>query len=142
MRSACRPPILANFAAKLSVAATAAASTATPFFSCLVTSLAQPRSRARTALAVSTSALTPVARAARWSRRSATVAAAAAKRSRPRSTASWSTAPGVSGAAAGAGPSRASGRTTHRAGPWASPATTPVPRMTAPAFDCCVIGSS
>jgi len=79
-RSAISPPIFWKVSTNCSVAPTVATSALVPPFTSFATARAQPRSRARDAVAPRTSAATPVAALARAASRSATAPAAALKR--------------------------------------------------------------
>ena len=75
-RSAISPPMLVNTATNCSTAACTAATIGAPAASVFFTAARRPLSRARPALAVSTSAAAPVAFAALSANRLATVSAA------------------------------------------------------------------
>ena len=81
VRSAIRPPTFSNCATNCAMAFTVACSADSPPLMSLVAARIQPRSRARAAVAPSTSVATPVAELARSVKRFATVSAAALKRS-------------------------------------------------------------
>ena len=75
-RSAIRPPMLVKTATNCSTAPCTAATIGAPPVSDFLTAARRPLSRARPALAVSTSAAAPLARAAFWAKPLATVSAA------------------------------------------------------------------